>query len=405
MAAMPQAKALASLTGRAMDQLGPIVDRIVETLREQVPGYGVNEGLSDEDIRSVLTAYLMEVLEELEGGAGRGTTSAHEELMRRRANEGITLTNMLHSYRIGVSLLWEGLAEIAEGDPEAVAALVSATPSLFEVLDRYSNRANEIHHEIALSDARRVGQVRASLLDTVLSVDSSPNPTFWDAVALLGLPRTGNFVVVEVGMTTVEPVKLESPPDFETLVVARAAVETAWFRVGPRSQVGIVALTPGKHEDIGGTLRRALDRHQTCLGISGPFSYIADAAKARAQAGVAISATTSKRRFVQYNHDILAVLLASAPDAAVTLVAETFAGISGLSQERRMDLLHTVKVWLDNDQSVAVTAAAMFCHRNTVNYRLRRFQDLTGHSFSDNAWLSQVVLALDAEEQGRVKSE
>ena len=44
---------------------------------------------------------------------------------------------------------------------------------------------------------------------------------------------------------------------------------------------------------------------------------------------------------------------------------------------------------------------ALHCHRNTVNYRLRRFWDLTGRSLSDGAWLAQVVLALEAESSGR----
>jgi DNA-binding PucR family transcriptional regulator len=38
----------------------------------------------------------------------------------------------------------------------------------------------------------------------------------------------------------------------------------------------------------------------------------------------------------------------------------------------------------------------MHCHRNTVNYRLRRFSELTGRSLADNVWLAQVVLAIEA---------
>jgi DNA-binding PucR family transcriptional regulator len=47
-------------------------------------------------------------------------------------------------------------------------------------------------------------------------------------------------------------------------------------------------------------------------------------------------------------------------------------------------------------QSVSATATVLHCHRNTANYRLRRFAELTGGSLADNAWLSQVVLAIQA---------
>jgi DNA-binding PucR family transcriptional regulator len=92
----------------------------------------------------------------------------------------------------------------------------------------------------------------------------------------------------------------------------------------------------------------------------------------------------------------LPVLMASSPDAAATVISATLGPVLELPAERREPIIKTVRTWLQRDQSVSATAAEMHCHRNTVNYRLRRFSELTGRSLADNVWLAQVVLAIEA---------
>lgn len=98
---------------------------------------------------------------------------------------------------------------------------------------------------------------------------------------------------------------------------------------------------------------------------------------------------------IRYNRDVLPVLLASAPEAAVTAVAATLGPVLELPPERRDALIDTVRTWLSLRQSVSVTATALHCHRNTVNYRLRRFAELAAGSLADNVWLAQVVLSIE----------
>jgi len=392
--------AIALLARGVQANMDALVDRTIRSLREQVPGYGPDDGLTDTDIREVLSEYLNAALGELQGDAPSAVGQL-ETLMRARAEAGISLSAMLHSYRIGLSLVWDALAEQAQLNPGEIQVLVAATPSVFELLDRYSLRANAIHHEIALRNARRHEQIRATRLDTLLTGDSTLGTIFWDAVALLGIPRDGTFVVLEavaVNQPQDHAAAPGPPPNLEPLMVSAPLVDNAWLRTGPRSQIGLIRIKDTQTLNLDRALAPALIDPGLRVGISSPFGAVADAGRARAQAHVACSAADAKRRIIRYNRDLLPVLLASAPDAATTIIAETLGAVLELPKDRRHALLHTVHVWLEQDQSVSATATILHCHRNTVNHRLRRFQELTDRQLSESAWRSQVLLALQAQE-------
>jgi DNA-binding PucR family transcriptional regulator len=56
-------------------------------------------------------------------------------------------------------------------------------------------------------------------------------------------------------------------------------------------------------------------------------------------------------------------------------------------------LLRTLTVWLDNDGSAERAGDVMHCHPNTVRYRLRRIQDLTGRALSDPQGVAELAAA------------
>ena len=180
------------------------------------------------------------------------------------------------------------------------------------------------------------------------------------------------------------------------MISAHPAVQGSWFRLASHSQLGIVALRPNRTEVLDGVAENICADVPILIGLSGPFTTIADCSKARAQAQVAMSACGDARPTARYNRDVLPVLLASSPDAAEAVVTATLGPILQLPSERARPLIETVHRWLRLGQSVSATAEAMHCHRNTVNYRLRRFAELTGRPLTDTIWLAQVALALEA---------
>lgn len=385
---------LTVLAMRARARSEAIVAKIAEAFRAEVPGYRPGEGLSDSNIRKNIAAYVDDVLN-LVGGGPEPEDQVLEAIMRQRADEGITLTSLLQAYRLGVPILWGAFADLARDNEKQKDALIAATPSLFALMDAYSRRAHAVYREIQIRDARRNEQIRAAMLDTVLGQDSSTGEVFWDAVTALGLPRTGQFTVI-AAVAAKEHSTENATPDIEAIVASHSGVEEAWFRLKPRAQLGVVSFRRNRRSAVDDLATKITARIPVRIGLSSPFTSVTECARAGAQAQVAARASAATRSSVRYNRDVLPVLMASSPDAAATLVSATLGPVLELPPERREPLIETVRAWLQRGQSVSATAAQMHCHRNTVNYRLRRFAELTGRSLSDNAWLAQVVLAVEA---------
>jgi purine catabolism regulator len=53
-------------------------------------------------------------------------------------------------------------------------------------------------------------------------------------------------------------------------------------------------------------------------------------------------------------------------------------------------------VWLEHDRRTADAALALHVHANTLAYRIRRFEQLSGRSLQSTADLAEVWLALHA---------
>ncbi|MCX2711296.1 PucR family transcriptional regulator [Mycolicibacterium sp. J2] len=389
---MAEQRPLAVLVERVRQQSDAIVAKVLARLRSEVPDY-LHSSDNDETVRVNISDYLDEMLAWIDRGAEPDNIS-FDSAIRWRADEGLTLSSLLHAYRLGAATIWDELASLAATKQIDKAALVAATPSIFAWMNTNSLRAHAVFREIEIRDARRNEQVRAALLDTVLFNESSIGALFWDAVAALGLPRSGHLTVLAA--TAMAPVVEQSPPDIETLISAHPAVQGSWFRLAAHSQVGIVALRPSRADALDGIVESICADVPILIGLSGPFAAISDCSKARAQAQVAMNACGKERPSTRYNRDVLPVLLASSPDAAEAVVTATLGPVLALPPERARPFIATIQNWLRLGQSVAATAEIMHCHRNTVNYRLRRFAELTGRPLTDTLWLAQVALALEA---------
>jgi len=64
-------------------------------------------------------------------------------------------------------------------------------------------------------------------------------------------------------------------------------------------------------------------------------------------------------------------------DKCMLFINEVF-GPELLKEKSGKELLKTVKQFLDNNQNVSETSRSLYIHRNTLNYRLDKFNKLTG---------------------------
>jgi DNA-binding PucR family transcriptional regulator len=76
------------------------------------------------------------------------------------------------------------------------------------------------------------------------------------------------------------------------------------------------------------------------------------------------------------------------------IVQRVLGTVLELPAEDRAVLLETLRVWFDNAGSAEQSAEKLYCHPNTVRYRLRRVQELTGRSLSEPYDVADLAAAL-----------
>ncbi|WP_326687375.1 MULTISPECIES: helix-turn-helix domain-containing protein [unclassified Streptomyces] len=97
----------------------------------------------------------------------------------------------------------------------------------------------------------------------------------------------------------------------------------------------------------------------------------------------------------------LDVLVHRTEELSGELAQDVLGGLNaaGVADVETTRLLETVQVHLAGSGSIVDTAAALYCHRNTVQQRFNRFHELTGRDVRRPEDAALIALALRAREQ------
>jgi DNA-binding PucR family transcriptional regulator len=208
-------------------------------------------------------------------------------------------------------------------------------------------------------------------------------------VGSLDLDRGGDFVVVSAECA--DPGR-ESLGDVERRL-RRHDLTSAW-RLDHDHQDGLVGLRTGF--GMAELVDALADLTSGRVGVSAPFRALDEAPAARRQARLAcLAATPGSRAVLRFEEHPLGVLLASAPERTEALVHSVLGRVLELPREDSSLTIETVRTWLDADGSTSAAAERLFLHRNTVRYRLSRFEELTGRKLSRPSDTTEVFVALE----------
>jgi len=141
----------------------------------------------------------------------------------------------------------------------------------------------------------------------------------------------------------------------------------------------------------------ALAASDTVVGVSLPFRAGAPLGAARREAQWAITrAAESGREMVSYGDDRTGRWLPTGPADLRALVDDVLGAVIGYDDTRGGDLLPTIRTWLEHDRQTDKAARALHIHPNTLLYRVRRFEQITGRSLASTEALAETWLALRA---------
>jgi hypothetical protein len=386
----PVALEVVAIAEAVAARLPELVDRVVRRISTEFDFYGSGDVVSREDLRESVRGNLASLVRQLTTDEPPDLSAARAT-GRQRAQQGAPLADVLHAYRIGFTELWSAMVDEARRSPRAPwEALVDAASGVWWLIGEYTQELTVAYREAAAESLVTGARERSALVEALFTGGVPDQDTLWEAAKLLRLPWDGPFVVVAV---ETPGLGREGLPDAEALLAARG-IGSAWL-LHPDLQTGVVSL---RHQDTTPLLLELLDRGvRTRAGVSPVYHSLGDTPRALHYARlVQRSLPPGTRAVAQFEETPLRVLAAAAPDAAGELARAVLGPVLDLPAQERSTLLETLQAWFEAGGSAAETGKRIYCHPNTVRYRLRRLQEHTGRSLEDPTGAAELLAALEA---------
>lgn len=319
-------------------------------------------------------------------------TTAATELGAERARDAVPLSSVMEAYRVGFRDLWDVVvtesANHTNVNGRAMRELttkVSAAQQLYTDAMAVGYRAEQSRR--LRSDESK----RSALFESLLYGRVVEQWTLWEAADCLRLPSGGPYVVIAA---EVDGAGQEALPQIESKLRG-IDVFSAW-RLLPELQVGIVHVKTDKN--LGDVVALVSRLATARVGVSSRFNDLRDTAQALRFARVSLRGRLDPGLLVSlFDGSILASAAVSAPEVLVKLVAPTMESFDELADHERDILFETFRAWVDNDGSIRTVGELLFCHPNTVRYRLHRIEQRTGRSLSKPRDVAELCLAFEVQ--------
>lgn len=342
------------------------------------------------------------------GRAGRPPAGAELDFVRergaRRARELLPLDALLEAYLVGQRVVWESIVEAAGAGHDGLRIAQELTGFTF----RYTHAINAavtaayLRESTALASEAERG--RRDLVDRLLS-GREPGAEEQRRAEALGLaPQADHAVVVAApagaggeratGLVVRALTRQEPSSAF---VVARhgevLAVMPVYVRRGPSAiaaELGRMAEGLARSHGVG--LRAGVS--SVCAGLADIPRGYSEAHSAWRQAGPD-APVVALAEIPLFDH-----LAAGADEAARRLILARTAALAQADARQGGALAATLRAYADADLNVARAAQRLVVHPNTVHYRLRRVEALTGRDPRRFADLVELIAALRLLDRG-----
>ncbi len=296
------------------------------------------------------------------------------ESARARAGEGMPLEDLLHAYRLGGRLAWKELVEIAE--PHERDGLLVGAEILMRYIDLVSATVAQAYLDASQHMVSEEERRLRALLHALCEDDGPLTADTASLAARVGIPVAARY----------RPFALAIPGE--------GAIRHGQMAAELRAQ-GILALTEG--DRVSGLLAEAQELHAhsgallavDALAPRGALTSVLE----RVRTVIDLGRRLQRTGFLTAEDIALELLLADSPETAESLVARVLGPLRG-APGRRADLEVTLHAFLAAQMDRRATAAELHIHPNTLDYRLRRFEELTELRLAEPRDLTIIVLAL-----------
>lgn len=365
------------------DRVPTLSVELADLLAEKAECYREIAEQTPEELRKVCEVHLALAFTAFIEGRDDALRIVARKTGHAQAKLGIPLEDALRAYRIAGTFCYETLVE--PGIPPGGTSpehLLLASSVVWRIVDSYSETLAWAFREVAEESALDNERARDEMFDGLLEGRITQRVELETAAHVLGIPATGTYIVLVADR-------------LPAAVLTAGGYRSAWRR-GVDTQIGIVATEQGIEP-----LRRLLAPVTAVVGMSTPITDLTDAPSAHQRARIARRCLPSGARGVVAFGDLpIAALVAGAPRLAGDLARDVLGGVLALPPGEREVLLKTLEAWYTDGGSAKAAAGRLYVHPNTVRYRLRRIEDLTGRDLAHPKRVAELYVALQAVRLG-----
>lgn len=382
-------RAVALTAAALLCRLDDVTEQLVVRITSDIDFYRVGEVVSRAELRRSVGQNLSYILGQLAGTEPRDL-SAPRHTGQLRADAGAPLPEVLRAYRLGFAFVWESLlAESPRPSKESLDALLHTATDVWALADDYSIALTEAYRGAVARQLVSADRRRSALVAALLRGPVSDSRTTWEIAQLLDMPYRGSFLVVVAEAAALGSLSLPGIEDRLSVL----DVTSAW-RMQADFEVGVLSCARRSPSEVIDALQAAATAR---VGISPGYCRLEDTPRAMRYARAALESMPEGRAEVRQLDDTpLAELAMGSLDTTRRVVRRVLGNVLCLPEDERTTLLDTAAAWLNAGGSARDAARTLYCHENTVRYRMRRLEDRLGHDLANPTALAELAAALSA---------
>lgn len=377
--AEPAKDALHTLSEILLHHVESLADRLTLVVLQREPAYAQLGMSAPDELRENLRGNLERGIQSLGGGVphGEDPQDTSRETGRVRARQGVPLEAVLRAYRLGGRVIWEALLDTSRErfGGRYDHALLDAAAYVWRVIDSSSSALVDAYR---LEESRLRSQElsrRHAFLNALLDGRGADPSLAAEAATALGLPVSGPLLCVVAPVDSPRDDPLRSPRD----VLAAHGIVSSWH-VRPADIVGLVALGDRSPAAVLDTLEPAVAGR---AGASPVIQTLAEVGDAYTLAHTAARTLAGSGGVSILDDRLPEALLVGSPQLLPRLQEVALRDVLRLPDTERDTMLETLEAVLDSGGSPTHAAQRLYCHRNTVIYRLQRIESATGRNVAD----------------------
>ncbi len=301
------------------------------------------------------------------------------EVGRDRARRGVPIEALVQAVQVNFRIVWEALLDRA--GPDDAAELLASGALVWEAVGMHLSRILDAYQETVRTLAQEHQDMRRASFSALVETKGHDRQVAADTAAALGLQESARFAVVVAAPGAEHKLR-----QVATDIASRAI--GIYHQEAPTGDLLVVQLPERLHE-------------LPTEWLQGIPCGVGPVATGLENVPASLVVTTAMARLRLPGplvlHDAWLDLISSYSGAILPLlVSEVLGPLAVAEDPESQRILETVDAYLGSTSSVTEAAARLYCHRNTIVNRLRRFTELTGRDVRRAEDAAVVVLALRA---------